>query len=449
VLCWERNLGEQVKNKEAKTGFRYTLADAKRIFILLAALLLVNIGLTPLLGTVTAATVSQRSLQIGSGVVSASTTYTYSLVPATAGAIQGLKFQACTTPIGTCTAPSGLSFSSAAGGTVSGSWTTATNFTVDGTGANNCTASASVLCAKRTQATAETTSGVRSVAFTTITNPNGTSCATINCSFFVRITTYSDNTWTTAVDSGSVASSTTQTLTVSATVQENLTFCVGSTTVDDATTSVPLCASVGGTSLNLGALNSTTVSASPVSATYTGDAKNGIAEIGTNASNGAAITYNAIAQSGSNHTGTLRVAGATCGAGAGVNTDQCINAAGTTQLQLSPGTERFGMTIAGINCSNVSSYTCTFSSGTTSLTRNTDYDCDGTNTYPASENGQLGGTTTCYYAWDETGTSQAVATSTGVIGNEALILKFAAAPNITTPTGSYTALANFVATPTF
>jgi hypothetical protein len=439
-----------VKNKEADTIFRYTLADARRALTVLAALLFVSTGIAPILniGNVSAATVSQRSVQIGSGVVSASTTYTYNFVPATAGAIQGLKFQACTTPIGTCTAPAGLSASSAAGGTVSGSWTTATNFTVDAVGAGGCTASASVLCATRTQAISETASGVRTVAFTTITNPNGTSCATINCTFFVRITTYSNNTWATAVDDGVVASSTTQTLTVSATVQENLTFCVGSTAVDDATTSVPLCASVSGTSLNLGALNSTAVSASPVSATYSGDGKNGLAEIGTNASNGAAITYNAIAQSGTNHAGTLRVAGATCAAGTS-NTDQCINAAGTAKVTLTAGTERFGMTIAGINCSNVTSYTCTFSSGTTNLTRNTNYDCAGTTTYPTTENGQLGGTTTCSYAWDETGTSATVASSTSVIGNEALILKFAATPNITTPTGSYTALINFVATPTF
>jgi hypothetical protein len=440
-----------VKNKEADTVIRYSLADAKRALLVLITLVMTGGGLAPLLsiGNVSAATVSQRSLQIGTAVISASTTYTYSFVPATSAAIQSLKFQACTAPVGTCTAPTGLSFSGAGStGTVTG-WTTNTNFT-KGAGSNNCTGSASVLCASRTAATAESTTGSRSVAFTAVTNPDGTSCATINCTFFVRITTFSDTAYLTAVDSGVVASATTQTLTVNATVQENLTFCVGSTTVDDATTAVPLCASVGGTSLNLGTLNSTNVNASPVSSTINGDAKNGLAEIGTNASNGAAITYNAIQQSGTNHTGTLRVAGATCGVGAGINTDQCINAIGTTGAQLSPGAEKFGMTIAGINCSNVgASYTCNFSTGATNLTRNSNYNCDASNNYPTAENGQLAGTTTCFYAWDETGTSATVASSTTVIGNEAMILKFAAAPNITTPTGSYTALANFVATPTF
>ena len=441
-----------MKNKETETVIRYSLADAKRALLVLITLVLTGGGLAPLLsiGDVSAATISQRSLNIGTAVISASTTYTYSFVPATSSAIQSLKFQACTTPIGSCTAPTGLSFSGAGStGTVSGGWTTSTNFTT-GAGSNNCTASASILCASRTAGTAESTSGSRSVAFTAITNPDGTSCSTINCTFFVRITTFSDTAYLTAVDSGVVASSTTQTLTVNATVQENLTFCVGSTTVDDATSAVPLCASVSGTSLNIGSLNSTVVNASPVSSTDNGDSKNGLVEIGTNASNGAAVTYNAIQQSGSQHLGTLRVAGATCISGAGINTDQCINAIGSSDNTLSPGTERFGMTVAGINCSNVgASYTCNFSTGTTNLTRNSNYDCDGSTNYPTTENGQLATTTTCRYAWDETGTSETVASSSSVIGNEALILKFAASPNITTPTGSYTALANFVATPTF
>lgn len=413
-------------------------------------MLLLSVGITPLMniGNVSALTISQRSLQLGSAVVSASTTYTYSFVPATAGAIQGLKFQACTTALGTCTAPAGLSFSSAAGGTVGGAWTTATNFSVDGVGAGSCTPAANVLCANRTQAVSETASGVRTVAFTTITNPNGTSCATSNCTFFVRINTFSDTAYATAIDNGVVASSTTQTLTVSATVQENLTFCIGSTAIDNATSAVPLCASVSGTSLNLGTLNSSAVSVSPVGTANNGDTNNGLAEVGTNASNGIAISYNAIQQSGANHQGTLRVAGANCAAGS-TNTDQCVNAVGSTAAALVAGAESFGMTVAGINCSNVTSYTCNFSGGTYNMVRNANYDCDGTNTYPSSENNQIVGTTTCGYAWDETGSSQTIASSSTVVGNEALILKFASTPNITTPTGSYTAQANFVATATF
>lgn len=422
----------------------------RRPLLVLGVLLVVSLALNPLVNSLTAsaATITSRSLTIGSAIPSASTTNTYGFTIATAGAIQGLEFQACTTAIGACTAPSGMSFSSATFSSQTG-WTQATNFAIDSTGANNCTPAANELCVKRT-ATGSESVGTRTIAFSAVTNPNGTSCSTNNCTFFVHITTYSANTYTTGsiVDTGTVAASTTQTLTVSATIQEALSFCVGNTTVDNATSTVPTCSTITGTSLNLGTLNSTDVSISPVPSTVNGDANNGLAELSTNASNGASVNYDAVQQSGTNHKGTLRVPGATCNSGA-VNTDQCINAAGVSQSTMTAGTEDFGMTIAGINCSNVTAYTCTFSSGTYNLVRTANYDCAGTNTYPSSENGQKTGTTTCGYAWDETGTSETIASASTVVGNEAMILKFAATPNAVTPTGSYTAEADFVATPTF
>lgn len=433
------------------------LMELQRMLLLLAALLVFVGALLPIInaGQASAAQITSRSLTIGTAVISASTTYTFSFVPGTTAAIQGLEFQACTTALGTCTAPSGLSFSSAAGGTLTGTWTNATAFTVDATGANNCTASASVLCAKRTQAANESGSSARGVQFTGITNPNGTSCATINCTFFVRVTTYNLTTYTVPSinDTGTVASSTTQTLTINATIQEQLAFCVGNTAVDNATSSVATCGTISGTSLNLGTLNPTHISVSPVPvATYGGDANNGLAELSTNANSGVAVSYNAIQQSGTNHQGTLRVVGASCNAGS-VNTDQCINAIGVTQSTETAGTEAFGMSIAGINCSNVSAYTCTFSSGTFNLVPTANYDCNGivhgsADTY-TTDSGVITGPSNCGYAWDETGTSETIASSTTVVGNEAMILKFAATPNTITPTGSYTAQADFVATPTF
>jgi fibronectin-binding autotransporter adhesin len=428
----------------------------RRALLLLLALTLCSSSVAPLMniGSVYAATLSQRSLQIGSGTASVSTSYTFSFVPNTSAAIQGLEFQACTTALGTCTAPSGLSFSSAAGGSLTGSWTNATAFTVDATGANNCIASASVLCAKRTQAASETGTSPRGVNFTGVINPNGSSCSTTNCTFFVRMTTYSLTTYTagSTIDTGSVASSTVQTLTVSATIQEQLSFCIGNTTVDNATSTVPLCSSITGTSLNLGTLSSSNISVSPVSTSNNGDANNGLAELSTNASNGANITYGAIQQTGTYHLGTLRVAGATCNVGT-VNTDQCINAAGVSKSTLTAGTEKYGMAISGVNCSEVTAYTCSFSTGTFNLVPTTNYNCNGivagsADTYTTDAN-LVSGTTACSYAWDETGTSETVATSSTVVANEALILKFAATPNLVTPTGSYTAKANFVATPTF
>jgi len=429
------------------------LVQTRRGLLLLAACLIVAAGLTPIInaGNASAAQVTSRSLAIGSGLPSASTTYTFGLVPGTTAAIQGLKFQACTAAIGACTAPTGFTFTGVgATGTMVG-WTTNGVAFATGAGANDCITSASVLCANRTAATAETGAGVRTVAFTTITNPSGASCATVNCTFFIRMTTYSTNTYTVVsiVDTGTVASSTTQSLTVNATIQETLTFCIGATAIDDSnTTTPPICSSVSGTSLSLGTLTSADVSVSPVSVPNGGDANNGIAELSTNATNGATVTYDATQQAGTNHRGTLRVAGATCNASAGITNDQCINAIGTTQGTLTPGTEAYGMTIAAVNCKATTAYACSFTGGTYHLTRDTQYDGTGGNTYPTDAN-LVGTTTNAGYAWDETGTPDTIATAATVVDKEALILKFATTPNIVTPAGTYTAQADFVATPTF
>jgi hypothetical protein len=86
------------------------------------------------------------------------------------------------------------------------------------------------------------------------------------------------------------------------------------------------------------------------------------------------------------------------------------------------------------------------------LQRDGNYDGNGTNTY-TTDNGPVGGTTDQGYAWDDSGTSQTIASSAGsatkVIDDEAMILKFAATPSITTPFGLYAAQADFIAVPTY
>jgi hypothetical protein len=404
-------------------------------------------------GHASAAQVTNRSVLISTAQAGATgVTYTFSLIPGTSAAIQSMKFQACTAAIGTCTAPHGLSFSSVgATGTVSGSWTTLTNFTTNA-GSNDCIASASIICGTRSAGTAESTSGQRSVAFTAITNQdvNAANCSgAINCTFFVRMTTYSVTNYlaVNTVDNGTVASSTSTSLTVNATIQETLLFCVGATTVNDSnTTTPPLCASVSGSSLSLGTLTSADTSVSPVSVGNGGDGNNGIAELSTNATNGATVSYDAIQQPGTNHRGTLRVVNATCNAGV-VTNDQCINAIGTTQATLTAGTEAYGMTVAAVNCQATTAYACSFTGGTYHLIRDANYDGTGGNTYPTDTN-LIGGTTNAGYAWDETN-PDTIATSSTVVDKEALILKFATTPNVVTPAGAYTAQADFVATPTF
>ncbi|MBI2007656.1 hypothetical protein HYU82_03395 [Candidatus Saccharibacteria bacterium] len=325
-------------------------------------------------------------------------------------------------------------------------WTNATTFARNATGGGGCTPAANVLCLDRTQAAAETP-GARTLGWNTQTNPT-----TTNTAFFVRITIYSDTGWTDGTpDTGTVASAVVQTLTINAAVAEVLNFCVGASTVNDATTSVAAdCTAVAGTNVNIGTLDTGSTNVSPVS-TNGGDDENGVAMLRTNAVNGATVSYSAIQQSGTNHLGTLRISGAGCDAGS-PTTDQCINAQGTTQSTFTAGTEKFGMTIAGINCGSTVSYTCTFSSGTYNLARDAAYDGNGANTY-VTDSGQVGGTTNGGYAWDETGTFDQIASSTGsttkVVDDETMILKFAATPSITTPFGAYVAQADFITVATY
>jgi hypothetical protein len=279
-----------------------------------------------------------------------------------------------------------------------------------------------------------------------------TNNAAANTSYYTRMRIYSD-TGTTLVWEGAFAQSTSQTLTVTARVQERLDFCVGATTVDDATTSVgATCANVTGTNVGLGVLDTGFTNVSPVDvALIGGDDENGVAMVRTNAVLGAVVDYKAIQETSS---GKLKIVGATC---SGVLlTDQCFNSVGTTQDEIDAGVEEFGLAVGSTNCGSTTAYTCTFASSTYNLVRDNSYDglvagAD-TNTVNADDS-QVAGTTVHAYAWDDTGTADRIASSAAsavkVIDDEALILKFAATPSATTPTGSYQVQADFIATATF
>ncbi|HYF97282.1 MAG TPA: hypothetical protein VD947_04590 [Patescibacteria group bacterium] len=383
-----------------------------------------------------AAQLTSRSLTVSTAIPGdATATYTFGFTVPTATTILGIKFEACTTAIGSCTTPTGLDFNNSP---TLGSPTgfTGTGFALDGTGANDCTAGTGVLCINR--ASGSDTSGARVVPFDDITNPT-----TENSTFFVRITTYNDDDYQSGdiLDEGTVASAVTQTLTISARIQEVLNFCVGSTAVDDATTSPGAsCGDVSGTTVDLGILDASAVNTSPVDASSGGNDTNGVAMLRTNAASGATVSYKSIQAAGSNHLGALRVSGATCNAGT-VNTDQCITSAGTTQSAFAAGTEEFGMTVGGVNCGSTTGYTCNFSGGTYNLQRDGDYDGLGSDTY--------GSDNTNGYAWDETGTVDQIAASTGAVDDESLILIFAATPNAVTPTGNYSTQADFIVVATY
>ncbi|HSX45792.1 MAG TPA: hypothetical protein VLG27_02175 [Candidatus Saccharimonadia bacterium] len=423
----------------------------RRAILLFVAASLVAGPIMLISSTATAFQITQRSVTISSAQAGQTANYVFSFVPAQTTQIQSITFQTCTTPLGACTAPSGVNIG---GGTVStGGFQGATSFikdTTTNTASGNC-ANADVLCIVRsaTDTTAQTLT-THTVTDTGAVNQNATNCsAAPNCTFFVRITTYSGIAFTTPVDAGVVASSTTQLFTVNAAIQEVLSFCIGSTTIDDVTTTPPTCSTISGTSLNLGTLDSGHVNISPVTAINHGDGNNALAELSTNAFNGTTVAYDAIQQSGTNHKGTLRVLGATCATPGVLNTDQCVNAAGGTRTTLTAATESFGMTIAGVNCQLTLGYTCSYTGNTYNLRKASNYDGTGVATTYLTEADQITGTTAGGYAWDESGAATTIASSSTVVDKEALIIKFAATPTIVTPTGSYQAQADYVATPTY
>lgn len=443
--------------------FLYIKKPIRGAVLLFTALLLLISWLLPLMfpGRAEAAQLTIRSLTLSSAVPSATgVTYTYGFTTATAGSIQSMKFVACTSAFQTynrasantttgCTAPTGMNINQ---GTQQGTNTfgNTTSFSRVTSTTGNCAPANNVLCINRTQAASES-AAAKTVAWNTQTNPSIPSGN--GFTFYIGIYTYSDTSFATPVDSGSVASAVVQTLTVSAQVAEVLQFCVGSTAVNDATTSVATdCSTVTGTSLNLGTLDSSQVNISPWS-TDGGDSNNGVAMVRTNAANGVNVSYDAVQSgSGTNHLGTLRLSGASCNAGA-VNTDGCINAAGTSQVAFSPGAEKFGMTIAGVNCGStdtVNSYACDYSTGTTNLAPTAQYIGD---TYTQGSTGVFGASAAKGFAWQENGSAVSIASSSSSaikqVDDEALILAFAATPSITTPFGSYSVQVDFVATPTY
>lgn len=395
--------------------------------------------------------ISLRSLSISSAVPSnTNVNYTFTFTVVATSTLQGMKFQACTTAVNACTAPTGLSFSSATFGS-QGGFQGGANFAVDGTGAGDCTPAANVLCSNRTDATNQTATS-RNITFGGITNPS-----TVNTAFFVRITTYSDNAYSVGLiqDYGVTASAVVQTLTTTAAVAEVLNFCVGSTAANagSATSLIPTdCSAVTGTTVNIGVLSTSQVNVSPVTTTNGGNDLNGLLMLRTNSTNGTTVSYDAIqAISGTNHLGTLRISGGSCDPTdpSTVTTDPCINS-NPAQATLTNGTEMFGMTVAGVNCESTTSYTCSFGAGNYNLVRDAAYDGDGTNNATNfNDTNTVTGTTNNGYAWEDDGTITQIAASTTYVDDEALLLKFAATSALITPFGTYSVQTDFIAVTTY
>lgn len=170
--------------------------------------------------TTSAAAVTLRKVTIGNSAASATTTYVFNFtVPTTGTAIKSASFTACTTASGACTPAPGFS---ASGSSLTGQPTNlgaASGWTV-----NTATANSLRLL---NAGNSTNPSGAQTVSFSGVVNPSAT-----NSTFYLRIATFSGSDWSTGpLDSGVVASSTAGVVTVTATVDETLTFTLGTTSV--------------------------------------------------------------------------------------------------------------------------------------------------------------------------------------------------------------------------
>ena len=215
----------------------------KSVYLAVTGILTVASVLPSLVGTASAAQITARSVTIGTSQASTQTSYAFNFTVAGATAIKSMAFQACTTASGTCTTPAGFTIT----GSTLGSQPTGLG-AASGWTANTSTAgSLRVLNA----ANATAPSGSQTVTFNNVTNPS-----TVNATYFFRMTTYSDAAWTTAIDTGTVATSTAGIVTVTASVDETLTFTLATTNVTLGTLSSSTTAS--GTSSMTASTNAAT-----------------------------------------------------------------------------------------------------------------------------------------------------------------------------------------------
>jgi len=279
------------------TTVKVSMRIAGRALLIAALLLATFVPANP----AHAAQITSRKLTLSNsaatGTGSTGVSYTFNFTPPTSTPVLSMNIDFCDTASGSCVqptnVPSGMLTTSATVGSVSGIGTGGTwtgTFTTNGR--------IRLANASNTGAPSATT-----VVINNITNPS-----TTNQTFYARITTYSASNFTGALDTGTVAASTANAITVSASVDETLTFCSATSGVTNSS-----CSGATGSSLNLGTLTSST--------TGSGTSQLGAA---TNAGSGYAIT----------------VAGATLTAGSYTITANSSNAASTQ------GTEQFGLNLA-------------------------------------------------------------------------------------------------------
>ena len=438
---------------------------AKRTAILYLAVVL---GFATLLvslsnNQVDAAQLTERSVTISSSVGALTDVeYLFQFDWVTATIVESIIFQFCDTPLGTCTLPNSMDVDNATV-TLDGHTGFPNNtdaFTIDTTGSNDCddtgTGTETMICLTRDDTSDTSATGNdATVTLSGIVNPTipgGQNFETV----FVRVYLYSDQAYSSLAHDGTVAAAIVRQITTTGRVQERLEFCVAAVSEAVWDTSYPAdCTDTVGadawpttTQVDLGVIDNLTVKISPVNNTVTDPANDsfGIVMLDTNASNGAEITYfpevqtNVLAAD-TDQLRAFRVVPTDCAA-AGSLVDQCFEDASATATEITAGSELFGIYVACLITST----------GTTggNLTVDDNYDESDNDTTEAADCENEAADGTGYeVAFDDSGTPDVLATSTSVVDDEMLVIRFAATAQSTTPTGQYTVTTTYIATPTY
>ncbi len=200
------------------TKIKKSTITRKVLYSLLSATLL----LSYFPNIASAAQITARKVVIGSSDAGANTTYEFTFTVPSTTVTKSASFTACTTASGACTPATG--FADVNASTLTGQPTNlgdAAGWAVD-------TATTGVLKIKKTgNLAAPTPATPTTVSFSNVKNPTAT-----NSTFFIRIATFSDDAYTTAIDTGVVAASTAGQIMVAANVDETLNFIINDATVD-------------------------------------------------------------------------------------------------------------------------------------------------------------------------------------------------------------------------
>jgi hypothetical protein len=444
----------------------------RRTAILLLAVLLSFASVLNILQpeTASAAQLTPRKVTISTSRAAATgVSYEFNFRLLTAIDVEGIIFEYCTTPLGTCTKPPGLDVTAAtAGVSATQTFSQATAFAEVASTTGDCVltgvaATETRYCVNRTEAGNEAIGADKVITLTGITNPT---LASTFLTVFVRMTLYDNSTFSNSggagnqiVHYGTVAAAIVRQLTTTGRVQERLEFCVGA--IDDtASTVFATGCSSGGfpstTTVDLGVIDNQSVVASPVDVTTTNNANDdyGILLVNTNASAGVAVTYfpevtTSVLSGDTDQLRSFRVVPTDCNAVDTTLTDQCFVSADHTQATgeiIVAGTEKFGLAVACFNTDN--GITDNFDPANGGVWDGT-YDGDGDDEDTGGDDCE--NETTAAYSWGfrDDGTPDELIHSTSVVDDEIIKLRFGATAQTTTPTGTYLVITTYVATPTY